>query len=70
MIVTKYIVARTANEASRFWNTDLCHDSQDDAQAYLNRCKLLGPGSYSNDVIFQCTLYVEAVASESKSEAR
>ena len=62
MTITKYIVARTAKEASRFWNSVLCHDSQNDAQEYLNRCKLLGPGSYSNDVIFRCTLHVEAVA--------
>jgi hypothetical protein len=62
MIITKYIVARTAKEALRFWNSALCHDSQNDAQEYLNRCKLLGSGSHSNDVIFRCTLHVEAVA--------
>ena len=69
MTITKYIVARTVKEASRFWNTDLCHDSQNDAQEYQNRCKLLSPGSYSNDGIFR-TLHVEAVGSESESEAR
>ena len=62
MTITKYIVARTAKEASRFWNSHLCHDSQNDAQEYLDRCKLLGPGSYSGDVIFRCTLHVEAAA--------
>jgi hypothetical protein len=62
MTITKYIVARAAKEASRFWNSHLCHDSQNDAQEYLNRCKLLGPGYYSNDVIFRCTLHVEPVA--------
>jgi len=62
MTITKYIVARTAKEASQFWNSALCHDSQNDAQDYLNRCKLLGPGSHSNDAIFRCTLHVEAVA--------
>jgi hypothetical protein len=41
MAITKYTVARTANEASRFWNTDLCRDSKDHTQAYRNRRKLL-----------------------------
>ena len=62
MTITKYIVARTAKEASKFWNSVLCHDSQNDAQDYLDRCKLLGPGSHSSDVIFRCTLHVEDVA--------
>jgi len=35
MTITKYIVARTAQEASKFWNSVLCHDSQNDAQEYL-----------------------------------
>jgi len=61
MTITKYIVARTAKEASSFWSSVLCHDTQNDAQDYLNRCKLLGPGSHSIDVIFRCTLQVEAV---------
>jgi len=62
MTITKYIVARTVKEASSFWNSALCHDTQKDAEEYLNRCKLLGSGSYSNDVIFRCTLHVEVVA--------
>ena len=61
MTITKYIVARTVKEASKFWNSALCHDSQKDAEEYLNRCKLIGSGSYSNDVIFRCTLHVEVV---------
>jgi hypothetical protein len=51
-----------SERGQRFWNGVLCHDSLNDAQEYLNRCKLLGPGSHSNDVIFRCTLDVEAVA--------
>jgi hypothetical protein len=70
MTITKYIVARTANEASRFWNSQLCHDSQNDAQEFLNRCKLLGLGrtltTLSSDAPFTWT----PSRSETESEAR